>query len=46
VHTRFWWGNLKEGDHFGMQGVNWIDLAQDSDKWWALENAVMNLLVL
>jgi len=26
-------------------GVNWIDLAQDRDRWWALVNAVMNLRV-
>ena len=26
-------------------GVNWIDLAQDSDRWWALVIAVMNLRV-
>ena len=24
--------------------MNWIDLAQDRDRWWALLNAVMNLL--
>jgi len=26
-------------------GVNWIEVAQDSDRWWALVNAVMNLRV-
>jgi len=25
--------------------TDWIDLAQDRDRWWALENAVMNLRV-
>ena len=29
-----------------MGNVVWIDLAQDRDKWKALENAVMNLRVL
>jgi hypothetical protein len=27
----------------GSGGVNWIDLAEDRDKWRALANAVMNL---
>jgi hypothetical protein len=26
-------------------GMNWIDLAQVRDKWRALVNAIMNLLV-
>jgi len=25
--------------------VDWIDLAQDSDRWWAIVNVIMNLLV-
>jgi hypothetical protein len=28
-----------------MGGMDWIDMAQDRDRWWALVNAVMNLLV-
>jgi hypothetical protein len=29
----------------GCGGVDWIDLAQDKDRWWALVNEVMNLPV-
>jgi hypothetical protein len=27
-------------------GVEWIQLAQDRDRWWALVNTVMNLLAV
>jgi hypothetical protein len=27
-------------------GMDWIGLAQDKDRWWALVNAVTNLWVL
>ena len=26
-------------------GIDWIGLAQDMDRWWALVNTVMNLRV-
>jgi hypothetical protein len=26
-------------------GVDWADLAQDRDNWWAVVNTVMNFLV-
>jgi uncharacterized protein YraI len=27
----------------GCEGMNWIDVAQVRDRWWAHVNAVMNL---
>ena len=33
---------LQEG---GWWGMDWIDLAQDRDWWWALVSAVMNIWV-
>jgi len=27
----------------GWGGMDWIDLAQDRDRWWVLVSAVMNL---
>ena len=61
--TGFWWGNLRERDHWGdpgtdgriilrwilrkrdVGGMDWIELAQDMDRWRALVSAVMNLRV-
>ena len=62
MYTGFWWGNLREGDHWGDPGVDgriilgwifgkwdvgveWMELAQDRDRWRALLSAVMNFRV-
>ena len=29
----------------GCEGMDWIDVAQDRNRWWVLVNAVMNLQV-
>jgi hypothetical protein len=30
----------------GWGGMDWIDLAQDKDQWWAHVNTIMNLRVI
>jgi hypothetical protein len=31
---------------WGLKYGDWIDLAQDTDRWWAVVNTVFNLRVL
>ena len=41
-----WDDNIKMGlQEVGCGGMDWIELAQDRDRWRALLNAVMNLRV-
>jgi len=43
---RRWEDNIKmDLQEVGCGGMDWIELAQDMDRWWALVNAVMNLRV-
>ena len=41
---RIWEDNIKmDLQEVGCGGMDWIDVAQDRDRWRALVNAVMNL---
>jgi hypothetical protein len=43
---RRWEDNIKmDLQDVGWVGMNWIERAQDTDRWRALVNAVMNLRV-
>jgi hypothetical protein len=43
---RKWEDNIKmDFQEVGCGGMDWIELAQDRDRWPALVNAVMNLRV-
>ena len=41
-----WEDNIKmDFQEVGCVNIDWIELAQDRDRWWALANAVMNIRV-
>jgi len=40
---RRWEDNIKmDLQEVGYSGIDWIELAQDRDRWWVLVNVVMN----
>jgi hypothetical protein len=43
--SRRWEDNIKMDLQEVGWGIDWIELAQDTDRWRALVNAVMNLWV-
>jgi hypothetical protein len=43
--SRRWEDNKMDLQEVGRWGTDWIELAQDRDRWWALVNAVMKLRV-
>jgi hypothetical protein len=54
MHVRYWWESQKEREHWEGQdvggwtilkwnGVDWIDMAQDTDQWRALVNTAAQL---
>jgi hypothetical protein len=41
-----WEDNIKmDVQEVGCGGMDWIELTQDRDRWWAVVNGVMNLRV-
>jgi hypothetical protein len=45
-HRRRWEDNIKmDLQVVGLGGMDWIDMAQDRDRWRAVVSAVMNLRV-
>jgi hypothetical protein len=46
VHKKEWEDNINmDLQEVRCGGVDWIELARDRERWWALVNSVMNLRV-
>jgi hypothetical protein len=46
IPRRKWEDNIKmDLQEVGFGGMDWIELTQDTDSWWTLVNAAMNLRV-
>ena len=57
MYTGFWWENLRERTRRRWEdikiyiqevrcgGMNWVDVAQERDRWRAVVNEVMNLSI-
>ena len=46
IPRREWEDNLKmDLQEVGCGGMDWIEVAQDRNRWWALVNVVMNVRV-
>ena len=45
IPRRRWEGNFKMDLREVGGGGDWMELVQDSDRWWALVNTVMNFQV-
>ena len=44
IPRRRWKDNIKMNlQELGLEGMGWIELPQDRDRWWGLVNAVINL---
>jgi hypothetical protein len=48
VQAKCWWeGSIKvDLKEIGREGVDWMHLAQDINRWWAVVNIIMKLWVL
>jgi hypothetical protein len=44
-HRSRWEDVIIHLNEMGLESVDWIDLAEDGDQWWAVVNIVMNLRV-